>query len=110
MFDEDFYLQILIDEMALELECTAPECAHGVGGARWKMLGAEVVGQLVMVVEGKFSLQRYHTQRSVGKAVKKISSTSRERGTNMVEHPMKWMRSNSETSCCTVQMRHSRRL
>ena len=46
MFDEDALLQILIDEMALELECQTPGCAHGVEGARWKTLALE--GQLAM--------------------------------------------------------------
>ena len=36
MFDEDHLLQILINKMAMELECLALVCAHGVGGARWK--------------------------------------------------------------------------
>ena len=41
MFDEDALLQILIDKMALELQCQALECTHGVGGARWKTLARE---------------------------------------------------------------------
>ena len=36
MFNKAALLQILIDELALELECQALECTHGVGGARWK--------------------------------------------------------------------------
>ena len=82
MFDEAALLQILIDEMPTELECTAQGCNHGEGGANgrlspllrlspWRcrkptelMLmvnsSVEVVGLLVMVGV-KFSLQSYHT-------------------------------------------------
>ena len=48
MFDKDAYLQILIAEMPLELECTAPECAHGVGGATWKTPPLSEAGALHM--------------------------------------------------------------
>ena len=36
MFNEDYLLHILIDEMAMELECQDQTCVHGEGGARWK--------------------------------------------------------------------------
>ena len=49
MFDEDAYLQILIDEMAMEPECQAEECAHGVGGARWKTPPLSEPGALQML-------------------------------------------------------------
>ena len=49
MFDEDPLLQILIDEMAMELECTAPECNQGVGGARWKTPPLSEPGALQML-------------------------------------------------------------
>ena len=49
MFDEDNLLQILIDEMALELECQARECTHGVGGARWKTPPLFEAGALQML-------------------------------------------------------------
>ena len=49
MFDEDSLLQTLIDEMALELECQAQECAHGVGGARWKTPPLSEAGALQML-------------------------------------------------------------
>ena len=48
MSDEDTLLQILIDEMAMELECTAQVCAHGVGGARWKTPPLSEPGALQM--------------------------------------------------------------
>jgi hypothetical protein len=49
MSDKDSLLQILINEMALELECQAPECAHGVGGARWKTPPLSEAGALQML-------------------------------------------------------------
>ena len=36
MIDETTFLEILIDEMPIELPCTTPGCASGVGGATYK--------------------------------------------------------------------------
>ena len=69
----------------------------------------EVV-RLYKMVGVKSSLQIYHDQWSVEDAVRGILSTSRERGTSMSGHPMRRMRSRSETSCCTAQTRPSRSL
>jgi hypothetical protein len=49
MFDEDGLLKILINEMALELECQVLECTHGVGGARWKTQALEAQFALQML-------------------------------------------------------------
>ena len=49
MFDEDYMLHILIDEPAMELECQAQMCVHGVGGARWKTPPLSEPGALQML-------------------------------------------------------------
>ena len=54
MFDEDALLHILINEMALELECQALECTHGVGGARWK----------TPALEAQLAMQMLNTHRA----------------------------------------------
>jgi hypothetical protein len=36
MFNEVALMEILIEEMATELECPKPGCNNGEGGARWK--------------------------------------------------------------------------
>ena len=65
MFDEDALMQILINEMALELQCQAQECTHGVGGARWKTPALEA--QLAMQM---FNIDRAdaHDQQAGGAA------------------------------------------
>jgi hypothetical protein len=49
MSAEDTLLQILINEMVMELECTAQVCAYGVGGARWKTPPLSKPGALQML-------------------------------------------------------------
>ena len=51
----------------------------------------EVVGVLNTVVEVKFSFLRYHNQRSVEGAARRISRTSRDHGTNTSDHQMRRM-------------------
>ena len=36
MFDENNLLDIFINEMPVQLECTTPGCNHGEAGIRWK--------------------------------------------------------------------------